>query len=394
MAATKSTSLGFYVAQQNTGILEVSFDPGKSVDESLSIIARNTNAGTQPQWLTSHKDKLYTISRTKYPDDASTSGGVFVFQRPPASAKSAGTLLKLVDTESSHGRGGVHCDVSHDGKVLAAANIEASTMAIYPLANDGSIGDATYKVQYTLDTPGPGAKDSQARPFPHEAAFDPSGQFLFVPARGEDRVHVYSVPSAQQVTPLADIILPPGSGPRHTAFRSVGPDATYLYILGELDNTIRFYTVDYSQAPSKLATTLHQTISTLGANLAPTAPLRISLAAELAFTTNGRFVYASNRATTIRESDTIAVYTINDNSLANHLTYITLEKTLGKIPRHMALSPDEQNRYLAVANEYSNDIVVFERDKESGLLKEAKGKLSLGEGVFAARNGPACILWK
>ncbi len=169
---------------------------------------------------------------------------------------------------------------------------------------------------------------------------------------------------------------------------------TYFYLLGELDNTIRIYTIDYARAPYHLKFTLHQAISTLGANLPRTAPDRASLASEMAFSSDGRFAYASNRNTKNRESDTFAVYSIDDTDPTNHLTYIAEEKTLGKVPRHFALSPDATNRYLAVANEYSNDIVVFERDEETGLMKGVKGRLSLGETLFAARNGPACILWK
>lgn len=393
MASLLENPLGFYVAQQNTGILDISFNPDFGPNDSLSVIA-TIDAGTQPQWLTEYKDKIYSVSRTSFPDNTSTSGGIFAFKRFRIPVQGAKPLV-LFDTETSNGQGGVHCDVNHDGTILAAANIEGSTMAIYPLKPDGSIEPAAYTVQYTLKEPGPGAKDSQAEPFPHEAAFDPTGKFLFVPARGEDRVHVYSVPAVDKVRQLDDIVVPPGTGPRHTAFRPIASGKTYLYVLGELDNTIRVYTVDYSQAAHQtLNFTLHQTISTLGLGLPPTAPNRASLASEITFTLDGKFAYASNRNTTSTESDTFAIYTVKDADPANHLTYIHLEKTLGKIPRHFALSPDKKNRYLAVANEYSNDLVVFERDEQSGLMKGVKGRLKLGDALFVARNGPACLLWK
>ncbi|RVX65988.1 hypothetical protein B0A52_09914 [Exophiala mesophila] len=393
MAALIEKPLGLYVAQQNTGILDVSFNPDLGANDSLSILA-TIEAGTQPQWFAEYKDKIYSVSRTGFPDNSSTSGGIFAFKRSPKPAQGSDSLI-LFDTETSHGQGGVHCDVNHDGTIIAAANIEGSSMAVYPLKPDGSIGAATYTVQYTLKEPGPGAGTSQTEPYPHEAAFDTTGKFLFVPARGEDRVHVYSVPAANKVSQLDDIVVPPGTGPRHTAFRPNVAGKDYLYILGELDNTIRVYTIDYSQAAhQKLKFTLHQTISTLGLGLPPTPPNRASLASEVAFTSDGKFAYASNRNTTGAESDTFAVYTINDTDPANHLTYIHLEKTLGKIPRHFALSPDKKNRYLAVANEYSNDLVVFERDETSGLMKGVKGRLKLGDALFVARNGPACMLWK
>ncbi|KAK5054506.1 hypothetical protein LTR84_001397 [Exophiala bonariae] len=387
-----SGAVGFYVAQQNTGILEVSFDPSKSLNDSLSVVA-TTIAGTQPQWLKAHNDKIYSISRTGFPTNSSTSGGIFVFLRPHSPA-TEGESLTLQDAETSNGQGGVHCDVSPDGKTLAAANIEASTMAIYPLAEDGSISEATYRFQYTLDQPGPGADDSQSEPFPHESAFDPTGKFLVVPARGEDRVHIYFVACAEKVNQLEDIVVPLGTGPRHTAFRQSATGQTFFYILGELDNTIRVYSVEYGQASSAISFTLHQTISTLGPNLPPTAPDRVNLASEFVFTADGNFAYACNRNTSSRDSDTFVIYSLKDTKSANHLTYLSIDKTLGKIPRHFALSSDPNNKYLAIANEYSNDLIVFERDQQSGLMKEIKGHLSLGDANPVARNGPACILWK
>lgn len=392
MAHPNQKPLGFYVAQQNTGILELSFDPSKGQNDSLSVIA-TTSAGTQPQWLKEHKDRIYSISRTGFPTNESSSGGIYAFKRPHGPAEEGKPLI-LEETQTSNGQGGVHCDVSPDGKTLAAANIEASTMAVYPLAEDGSIGEATYTVQYTLNEPGPGANDSQSMPYPHEAAFDPTGQFLVVPARGEDRVHIYAVPSADKVRQLEDVVLPPGTGPRHTAFRDITTGQPYFYVLGELDNSIHVYTMDYSEAPQNLKFKLHQIISTLGPNLPRTEPDRASLASEFVFTADAKFAYACNRNTKTRDSDTFAVYSLNDADPANHLTYISLEKTLGKIPRHFALSPDPKNKYLAIANEYSNDIAIFERDEHDGSIKGLSGQLSLGEANPIARNGPACILWK
>jgi 6-phosphogluconolactonase len=394
-AISASNPLGFYVAHQNlSAIFDVSFDPNLKPNESLSIIATNYDAGTQPQWLTAHGDRIYSISRTGYPEEGRQSGGVFAFQRPQDS-DAPGKPLKLLSTQSSNGEGGVHCDVSGDGKVLAAANIEASTMAIYPLAVEGSIGEAQYKVQYHLGKPGPGTNDSQVEPFPHQAEFDPSGQFLFVCARGEDKVHVYSVPSPEQVTQLDDIVLPPGSGPRHITFRAVQAAKTYMYLVGELDNTIRVYTVSYNHSSTELSIELHQTISTLGADLLPTLPNNINLAAEIVFTADGRFAYASNRGTGSLDSDTLAVYGVNDWGVPEkHLTYLGSVDTLGKIPRHLALSPDSENRYIAVANEYSNEVVVLERDCETGMVKGLRGRLVFGEVVRRARYGPDCILWK
>ncbi|ETN41123.1 uncharacterized protein HMPREF1541_03058 [Cyphellophora europaea CBS 101466] len=354
----------------------------------------NLDSGTQPQWLTASRQRIYSISRTGYPDESSESGGVFAFQRSKHSHPPR-PPLRLLSAGSSNGEGGVHCDVSKTGKAFAAANIEASTIAIYPVADDGSIGEATYREQYHLDKPGPGSNDSQIEAFPHQTQFDPTGRFLFVCARGADRLYIYSVPSPHQVTQLQEIVLPPGTGPRHAAFGVFNATNTYMYLVGELDNTIRVYTISYGNEPSKLTVELHQTISTLGPGLPPTEPNSEYLAADIVITDDGKFAYASSRGTTSLDSDTVAIYAIDDEaSPEHHLTYLDSIETQGKIPRHLALSPDAESRYLAVLNEYTNDVVVFERDVETGLMKELKGTLHFGDPVYEARYGPSCILWR
>ncbi|KIX03629.1 uncharacterized protein Z518_07182 [Rhinocladiella mackenziei CBS 650.93] len=397
MAAKEKASFTFYVALQSTGILEVSFDPNKDVNESLSIIATNTNAGKMPGWLTSYHHKIYSISRTAFPDNDTKSGGVFAFQEPPASA-ARGTLLTFLDKESSNGDGGVYCDVNRDGKTLAAANIDGSTVSIYPLSEDGTIGKATYVFKYNLTEPSPGTRDSQVKANPHQSIFDPSGQFLFVPCRGADRVYVYSVQGPEQVKEIESITLPPGTGPRHVVFKQLNATTADMYLISELDNTVRLFTLNYEnpwgprfpQEAGNLTITLKQTISTLGPDLPPSLPDNRDLAAEIAVTHDGKFAYASNRNTLSLDSDNLAIYSVHDN----RLTYLGSNETQGKIPRHFALSKDQDNQWLAVANQLTQDIVVFERDLKAGLMKDVKGRLKLGELDMTLALGPMCILWK
>lgn len=58
-----------------------------------------------------------------------------------------------------------------------------------------------------------------------------------------------------------------------------------------------------------------------------------------------------------------------------------------------ALSNDEKNQFVAVANLYEQEIIVFERDGESGFLGAVRGRVKLGENDVTLRKGPVCILW-
>lgn len=418
MTETGRVSLGFYVALQSTGIIEISFEPGKNVNESLSVVSINTDAGFMPGWLTSFGDKIYSISRTSYPDDSmSESGGVFAFQKASATPSATSrTGLALFDQASSNGKGGVHCQVSPDGKILVATNITASTLSVYPLSENGAIGEPSHILDY----------ESESNPkeaHPHQAIFDPSGKFLIVPLRTMDRVDIYSIKSPQQVSLVHSIPVPASSGPRHVAFNPISPSNAYMYLVSEKDNSIRVFTLNYSgTASGELAVEFKQTLSTMGKDFAPTPDEHEDLAAEIAVSNDGKFVYASNRNLTRPDADTLAIYSV-DNNPANdsrHLTYLGSQEIPGKHPRMFALSNDKENKWVAVAQQFSQDVFVFERDMATGFLKGIKGRVSLGvatphqsapevtfvkdtsverklsreELLKGRKEGPMCVLWK
>jgi 6-phosphogluconolactonase len=399
------TPLIFYVAHQIKGIIEVAFDPEKESGSSLSIVNINTNAGKQPQWLIPNGNKIYGISRTAYPDDTAKDGGVFVFNKPDQS--STGTPFKLISSRTSHGQGGVHVDVSPNGRMLCAVNIEACSMAVFPLSEDGTVAEAVFTTDFILDNPGPAVRGLQARSFPHQAYFDPTNQYLLIPCRGEDKVRIYSMANFPDVVETTALSFPPGTGPRHVHFHNTA-EGTLLYVLGELANTVSVLTVKYPSDPTgDLTFTHHQQISTLGADLPPSPPDRGHMAADLAISNDNRYLYVANRRPLGEHAnpdptDSIAVFSLNHSksSLDNgtHLSLVKLEDTLGNIPRHFALSPDPKNAYVVVCNEFSNDLVVFDRDEESGTFGKIRGRLQFddmgGKGVWKSRMGPACVLWK
>ncbi|OQU94492.1 hypothetical protein CLAIMM_00845 [Cladophialophora immunda] len=386
-------------------------------NESLSIVAVNTDAGFMPGWLTASGDKVYSISRTNYPNSDSGSGGVFAFRRTPLLASAAtGTGLVLLNRASSNGKGGVHCEVSPDGKILAAANITASTLSIYPLSEDGSIGTPTFVFDYNQSDPGP--KEAH----PHQATFDPSGQFLIVPLRTMDRVDIYYTQGPRQVEKVYSIHIPAPAGARHVAFNPISPSKAYMYLISEKDNSVRVFVLSYkARGPQGLTVEFKQRVSAMGKDLAPTPAEHKDLAAEIAVSNDGRFVYASNRNLTSADDDILTIYSVDADPAhdEHHLTYLESQSTRGKHPRMFALSNDKENKWVAIAHQFSQDIVVFERDVTTGLLGEVRGRISVkveapnqatpdkvtfvkGEEGRHSREefkkgrieGPMCVLWK
>ena len=104
------------VAHQKRGILTLSFDPSASRNKSIQLLT-TTNAGYQPGWLHSRGKYLYSVSRTYFPGNYSTSGGIFIFK------KSANGRLELFDSVPSYGNSAVYLDITPNGKTLSVANM-------------------------------------------------------------------------------------------------------------------------------------------------------------------------------------------------------------------------------------------------------------------------------
>ena len=150
-----------------------------------------------------------------------------------------------------------------------------------------------------------------------------------------------------------------GAGPRHFVF---DPREEYAFALGEMDATITVFAYrDGMLNPL-------QTISTLplGAEASPSC-------AEIAISSNGRFVYASNRG-----HDTIARFSFADGSLSA----LGHTETQGKTPRDFAIDPTDT--FLIVGNQDSDTVVTFRIDRETGDLEPT--------GHIVEVPSPVCIL--
>jgi 6-phosphogluconolactonase len=84
-----------------------------------------------------------------------------------------------------------------------------------------------------------------------------------------------------------------------------------------------------------------------------------SWCAHVAVSSDGRFVYGSNRG-----HDSIAIWSADAES--GELSLIGHESTRGKTPRNFAIDPT--GSWLLAANQDSDTIVTFRRDPNSGAL--------------------------
>ncbi|KDN40501.1 hypothetical protein RSAG8_08121, partial [Rhizoctonia solani AG-8 WAC10335] len=336
---------------------------------NLKNVSTSLDAGVQPGWIAKHPrlNILYTPSRGE--------GGVHAW-----TYDAQGQVTKIASGRTN-GRDAVHCEVSGDGKTLAVPNIGGANLAVFAVRPDGTFAsDPTATFSFPFYGPGPNpTQQSSSRP--HQARFDRSSTFMYVPNLGTDRLHVFRVKGSAQLEQLADVVLPIGTGPRHLDFWPPTGKSKYLYLLNQLSNTVMVF--DISTPSLGAAPKLIQTISTRGAGLPPSGPNIDINAAEVTVTPDGRFLIASNRNDTSRPDDTLASFSINSSSNSNHLTFQSLIGSGGKNPRDHAIDPT--GKYVAVTNQ-NTGIDILERNVKTGAFK----------GVIKSyvSNAPVSVLWR
>jgi 6-phosphogluconolactonase (cycloisomerase 2 family) len=104
-------------------------------------------------------------------------------------------------------------------------------------------------------------------------------------------------------------------------------------------------------------------------DLAAGKPQPARAAAALHASKDGRFLYVSNRGT----SNEVLVFAIDP--AAGTLKELQRRSVEGDHPREFSLDPS--GKFLLVANQKSNQIVVFARDPKTGLLGKSVQKLSM-----------------
>ncbi len=248
--------------------------------------------------------------------------------------------------QDAMGNGPCFVSASSDGKYAVIANYGGGSVALFPIAKDGSVSAASGFVQHVGSSVNP---RRQQAPHAHSSRFDPTNKRIAVADLGTDKVYLYDIADDGSLSPSepAAIDAPPGSGPRHFVF---SPDQRFMLILGELSGTIT--SVRY--APPKIETV--ETISTMAVGTPDDAPRG---SAEILFHPNGRFVYCSNRG-----PSEIACFRYNaDKGTLKRTSAIS---SGGVHPRNFRISPD--GKFLLVANQSTNNIVVYSIDSDDGQL--------------------------
>ena len=275
--------------------------------------------------------------------------------------KKTGTLTKINQQPS----GGDHpCYVAVDktGKWISLANYSGGSLEVLPVETNGSLG-----TPFLIQHEGKSVTKRQDRPHVHSTVFSPDNKFIFVPDLGMDKIMTYSFNAATGKTVAADpafTAVDPGNGPRHFTFH---PSGKYAYLIQELSGTVNAYAYNGTSKLSFL-----QSISSHPKDFNGTIG-----SADIHVSPDGKFLYASNRGT----ANSIAIFSIDQAT--GKLTIVGFQSTIGKTPRNFNFDPS--GNFLLVANQDTDDIIIFKVDKKTGTLSDTGKKIEVGK--------PVCVKW-
>ncbi len=270
-----------------------------------------------------------------------------------------GTHFRRLNQESSEGKGPCALSFSKKGDAVFIANYDGGNIAALPIKQNGELGKAKSIIQHTGSSLNP---TRQERPHAHEIVSDPQGEYVYAVDLGLDRIKVYRYDEDKgllNATPERDIVVKPGTGPRHIVFNKAGDR---VYVLGEMASNLTVYKLDRTSGFSEVMETL---------SLLPDDFHGENLSAELQMDRAGKYLYASNRG-----DDSIVTLEIENDG---QVKYIQRMSCGGKTPRNFVLDPT--GHFLLSANQDSNSIVVFKIDAETGELHPGIGKISVGKPV-------------
>ena len=313
--------------------------------------------GFKPGFLTFAPDlrHLYAVNASlEFQGRASGSIRAFAIDQPSGG-------LTLLNEQPSEGAGPCYLSPAPNGPGVVVANYFGGTVALLPTRPDGTLAPASFVEQHQ----GAGPHKNQDKAHAH--CIVPMAPFALAVDLGTDQVLAYpAAPAAPDTPPRLGaphvaFQARPGVGPRHLAFH---PQSRWAYLINELNSTLT--ALIYDQAAGTFQE-IH-TVSALPAGYAgPNSSADVHVSAD------GRFVYGSNRG-----HDSIGVFAVDERT--GRLTLVEHVSTQGKTPRNFTVLDD----LLLVANQNSDSIVSFHRNRRSGRLRPT--------GFTATVPAPVCLL--
>ena len=239
--------------------------------------------------------------------------------------------LEFLNKKDSAGSNPCHIEISHKNRMLFISNYMNGFFSVYKINSDGSIGDLIYNEVI----------DNKKSHLHCSKVFNNEKNVITVDL-GMDTLNVYEI-KKDTLQKICTKRFEDGTEPRHIA---VANDR--LFLITEI--SCKLYELDFKNNKLEIV----QEISIL-----PKEHLKAKndTGAAIKISNDGKFIYTS-----IRGHNSISVFRYKNNKIElvqNILSY-------GNTPRDLEI--DKTEKYLLVANQDSDEISIYSRNKKTGKL--------------------------
>ncbi|MEQ9065902.1 MAG: beta-propeller fold lactonase family protein, partial [Gimesia chilikensis] len=190
-----------------------------------------------PTWLEIHPNRRFLVATHELSHHTGVAEGV-------GFASSYKILpdgeLEKVATQSTGGRGNTSATFDRTGRFLLVTRYWESGISVLPFDPDtGKIGEVTASPDHKGSGPDP---VRQSIPHPHGFLGDPQTDLVYATDLGTDKVHQYLLnTNTGALSPIGEVALAPGSGPRGMKFH---PSLRVAYVNCELNGTVVVCSID------------------------------------------------------------------------------------------------------------------------------------------------------
>ncbi len=348
-AQTFDLFVGTYTSTGSKGIYVYRFN----TLTGNAYLVSNTDSITNPSYLTITRDGKYVYAVNETGGEAPGRVSAFRYNRQTGK-------LSFLNSQLTGGDDPCYVSVSKNNKHVVVANYSGGSVSAFRVKDDGMLTSYTQLIQ---DSGTSLNKTRQEKAHVHSAIFSPDERYLFTPDLGIDKVmiYVFNELREQPLTPANPSFTtsPGGSGPRHFIFSI---NKKFAYLAEELSGTVGVFS--YNNGTLKLVQRLITHPKNYKGEIGT---------ADIHFSPDGKFLYVSNRG----DKNTITIF-FADN-VTGKLRLKGYQSTMGKTPRNFMIDPT--GSYLLVANQNSDNIVIFKRNKQTGLLKPTGKELSIPKPV-------------
>jgi 6-phosphogluconolactonase len=354
-------------AQENEHYLLIGTYTSSGKSEGIHVFKFNSNTGesvkvssiatSNPSYLSISPDEKFVYAVHEVDSRTPKGGEISAFAFDKKEGK-----LSFLNSEPSGGDHPCYVQVDKTGKWVFAGNYTSGSLSVYPVKADGTLG-APSITRHRGSGPN---KDRQAGPHVHCTMVSPDNKWLYVPDLGMDKVMIYQFDDKSgKLSPGKQpyVSAEPGGGPRHFVFN---PNGKFAYLIEELSGQVAAY--KYKNG----ALTFMERVPS-------TDPAKKGYAgsADIHLSPDQEFLYASNRG----DFDDIVWYKIKPST--GKLSVAGFQSTLGKTPRNFNIDPS--GNFLLAANQNSDEIVIFQRNKTTGALTDTGKRITVGQ--------PVCLKW-